>query len=109
MNLRVILSATFLALTLASARAQAPAEARGLSLGETAQQARLAVAKVEIARSDLDMAEERAAWAGRMVAKGYMSPNQMNAEKAKAAEARIAYDQARRALDAFTGGTGSKK
>jgi hypothetical protein len=62
---------------------------------------RAARAKVEAATAQAEQARERAAWAGRMVRKGYMSPVQAQAEQARAAEAADTLREATEEFDAL--------
>jgi len=70
-------------------------------LAAYALRVRAAGAKVEAAQARLESARERAAWSGRMVKKGYMSPVQAQADQARAADAADALGRAAAELDAL--------
>lgn len=74
MSARIVRCAVCLALAAGEARAVPPA----------------AGAKVERARVDVEQSRERAEWAERMAKKGYMTPAQARAERAKLADAEAA-------------------
>ena len=67
-------------------------------LTRLALQALVARADIDRARSDLEMARERAAWSVRMVKMGYLTPAQAKADEARAA---AAADRLKKATDAL--------
>jgi hypothetical protein len=108
MSVRISLCVVALLLAGGSAGAQTaggpapqPKAKKAITLNEAFLRLRLAGIEVEKAHVNLDQAQERAAWAARMVKLGYMAPSQATAERVKAAEAHIAYLKARANLDAL--------
>jgi hypothetical protein len=116
MSARIFLCAAVLVLASGSAGAQTaaapqpkPKAKKSITLNEAFLRLRIAAIEVEVARSNLEQFQERAAWADRMVKKGFISPAQATADRVRAAEARIAYLKARANLDALTGGARPKR
>jgi multidrug efflux pump subunit AcrA (membrane-fusion protein) len=73
--------------------------------GDYQQALKDVLGRTSMAESDLDMRRDRAAWAQRMVRKGYLTTSQAQAEQALLESARIALDKVleeRRVLDRFT-------
>ncbi|MGE3809364.1 MAG: efflux RND transporter periplasmic adaptor subunit [Gemmataceae bacterium] len=61
--------------------------------------------RILMARSDLEMWEERAAWSNRMSKRGYVTPNQAQADGARLQSARLALkklEEEKNVLDRFT-------
>jgi hypothetical protein len=57
--------------------------------------------QLTLAETDIEMRKERLAWSERMARKGFMSENNVQAQKMRLREAEIARDWAKRELDAL--------
>jgi hypothetical protein len=115
MSVRIILCAVVLVLASGSAEAQTAAapppkpKSNAITLNEAFLRLRIAAIEVEVARSNLEQFQERAAWADRMAKKGFISPSQVTVDRVRAAEAHIAYLKARANLDALLRGAKPKQ
>jgi outer membrane protein TolC len=89
MSTRILLGAVCLTFAAGESRALPP-------VGQ-----RLREAKVEKARANVEARRDRAAWAERMLKKGYMTPGQAQVERAKLAEAEAALLRAQAELKAL--------
>ncbi|HJZ59540.1 MAG TPA: hypothetical protein VKE74_31640 [Gemmataceae bacterium] len=102
MTVRVLLCVAGLILSAGGLQAQ-PSQPNpaSLLLSDDLQRIYEAARRVEIAQSDVEQNRERAAWAERMVKKGYMSQAQAQAERSRMIAAELAVLKARAELKAL--------
>lgn len=79
------------------------------TLGRLDRGVRIAKVEVELARSNVEQARERAAWAARMVKQKYVTESQAKADQVRVAEAELALVKAEAALRAVSPADPAKK